>query len=877
MPLDAALWKRTLDVQAGTDEFRDVRDRLRSSFLAFRDHAAAIAGEINRDLPYFTAHDITHLDALWEIASIIAGDAYLLNPIEAFVLGGAFLIHDLGNGLAAYPGGVSDLKHEDGWADAVAYSFKYKVGRTPTPAEIENPPREVEAAAVEELLRQTHAKQAERLPLTGWRHPQEHTTWQLIDDSEVRNRLGELVGRIAHSHWWDVDRLEREFGEKIGAPEFCPPHWTIDPLKVACLMRLADAAHIDARRAPAFLRVLRRVSGYSDLHWKFQERLSKPMVQHERLVYSSSRAFGVDDAQAWWLCFDVVRMVDSELQRVDALLAETQRQQFAVRGVAGAEAPSHLTRHIRVNGWIPVDAQVRVTDVPLLVESLGGKNLYGNNPLVPLRELVQNAADAVRARRLLENRPANWGDITVRLGEDEHGNWIEVEDNGIGMSGRVLSGPLLDFGKSYWGSSLMREESPGLLAKGFEPTGAYGIGFFSVFIWGSRVRVTSRRAEDAREQTKVLEFDGGLRTRPVLREAPVAQRILDGGTRIRIWLKHPPLSHDGIFSSKATKRANLGQLCAWIAPTLDVNLDVETPKGRIRAVTAGDWLTMDGASFLQRLLLRSEEKHDRVVAELAARLTVISDPSGRPVGRAAFATRPAYRRKREVGEDVGIVTVGGLRSCPVHGFAGALIGEPTRAARDLAIPVVAMRDLAQWATHQATVMPLPSHDPAEDRDADARLIFACRGDTSGFPIARAEVGWLTAGDVDCWARDQQEVVLVQDAAISNRERDSKDRVVLADNVLAVDVSGAMFISVNTTVVVWPPAKPEYGEEWAFYSASLVGAVAEALARAWSCPVESVLAISERGDDGAEVTRAIGTCNGAEVVYDVMALRRPPKP
>jgi len=47
-------------------------------------------------------------------------------------------------------------------------------------------------------------------------------------------------------------------------------------------------------------------------------------------------------------------------------------------------------------------------------------------------------------------------------------------------------------GASYWNSSLLREEYPGLLARGFRALGRHGIGFFSVFIWGPRVTVTTR-------------------------------------------------------------------------------------------------------------------------------------------------------------------------------------------------------------------------------------------------------------------------------------------------------------------------------------------------------------------------------------------------
>src|SRR5579872_7619873 len=97
------LWQTTLAVQPDDDAHSEPRERLRSAYRLMRRRAADVSQEIIRDLPDFTVHDINHIDALWEMASIIAGDHYPLTPAEGFVLGGAFLVHDLGLGVAAYP------------------------------------------------------------------------------------------------------------------------------------------------------------------------------------------------------------------------------------------------------------------------------------------------------------------------------------------------------------------------------------------------------------------------------------------------------------------------------------------------------------------------------------------------------------------------------------------------------------------------------------------------------------------------------------------------------------------------------------------------------------------------------------------------------
>lgn len=105
------IWKRTLAKQSD-DEFESEREYLRTNFEKFREHTEKVAGEISAILPNYTVHDITHIDALWDTTDLIISESYSINPAEAFVLGGAFLLHDLGMTLAAYSGGLDELKNE---------------------------------------------------------------------------------------------------------------------------------------------------------------------------------------------------------------------------------------------------------------------------------------------------------------------------------------------------------------------------------------------------------------------------------------------------------------------------------------------------------------------------------------------------------------------------------------------------------------------------------------------------------------------------------------------------------------------------------------------------------------------------------------------
>jgi hypothetical protein len=55
------------------DEHAQERQRLAEAYRAFRERVAKLLQLIATELPALTVHDITHVDALWHVASEIAG------------------------------------------------------------------------------------------------------------------------------------------------------------------------------------------------------------------------------------------------------------------------------------------------------------------------------------------------------------------------------------------------------------------------------------------------------------------------------------------------------------------------------------------------------------------------------------------------------------------------------------------------------------------------------------------------------------------------------------------------------------------------------------------------------------------------------------
>lgn len=147
------LWQNTLGLKNQTNGYQEQVDFLRQAYYSLRQKAQLFASEINRSLPSFTIHDISHADALWGIASMILSSNENLNPAEGFVLGAAFLIHDLGMGIVAYQEGIEELKKTALWQDT------YKALERKTLGSLEK--KDLERWALESTLRDLHAQKAE--------------------------------------------------------------------------------------------------------------------------------------------------------------------------------------------------------------------------------------------------------------------------------------------------------------------------------------------------------------------------------------------------------------------------------------------------------------------------------------------------------------------------------------------------------------------------------------------------------------------------------------------------------------------------------------------------------------------------------------------
>ena len=80
---DTSTWNK---IYGNAIDSKEECEFLKVEYEKFRENARLLAGEIGSILPEYTVHDITHIDALWDLTDIFLPKDYCLSPIECFVM-----------------------------------------------------------------------------------------------------------------------------------------------------------------------------------------------------------------------------------------------------------------------------------------------------------------------------------------------------------------------------------------------------------------------------------------------------------------------------------------------------------------------------------------------------------------------------------------------------------------------------------------------------------------------------------------------------------------------------------------------------------------------------------------------------------------------
>ena len=175
--------------------------------------------------------------------------------------------------------------------------------------------------------------------------------------------------------------------------------------------------------------------------------------------------------------------------------------------------------------------------------------LYGNDPAIGLRELLQNSIDAVREIEQFIKQKSEYKtpqrrdhntDVIVILEEDEEMRikCLTISDRGIGMNVEVLREYFLKAGASFRNSTAWKQlyEDQNRQSS-IMRSGRFGVGALAAFLIGDEITVTTRHIESSKD--KAFTFTTKLHEEAIeitRTEAPVGTEIkvsIPGPMRVR--------------------------------------------------------------------------------------------------------------------------------------------------------------------------------------------------------------------------------------------------------------------------------------------------------------------------------------------------------
>jgi hypothetical protein len=213
--------------------------------------------------------------------------------------------------------------------------------------------------------------------------------------------------------------------------------------------------------------------------------------------------------------------------------------------------------------FVPMRVELAVAGPDVL--KLFIEPLYGDNPEIGIRELVQNSVDAVRERWEFEKnhpqlagRPSSKleGDVVVWLdGPDKSGvATLTVTDQGMGMTEEIIVNYFLKAGASFRRSVAWKKEfesedgaSQGHSKSRVLRSGRFGIGVLAAFLLGDEIEVSTRHITSERG----IRFTMRLDLRPAAFEASPIQLTyvpsMPVGTTVRVKVTKVEPDGDTIF------------------------------------------------------------------------------------------------------------------------------------------------------------------------------------------------------------------------------------------------------------------------------------------------------------------------------------------
>ncbi|MBO9441127.1 ATP-binding protein [Phaeobacter italicus] len=524
--------------------------------------------------PEYTDHDVTHFEAVLETAVDLATDKSLelMTDIDFAALTTSVMLHDLGMHLTkdgfetlvspkspmVAIEGFGDLPWNELWVTFLAEAKRFDAKKlealfgsnykpvTAFPS-FSEPWNEFDILLVGEFLRRHHPRLAHEIALHGM-PSKDGTLIQFCNDTSEQDRfLNDISGLIARSHGLALrdtfSYLEKHYNNKI---ETRSAH----PVFLMTLLRVADYLQIQSARAPsARTDVSKFKSPVSSREWSVHQCVTDiSNISDPEAIDITAHPQDIDTflRLEYW-----IRDLQRELDMSWAVLGEV----YGLHAHSGLNKLGLRIRRLRSNiddaesfsqsvTYIPEQIAFTTAGSELLKLLVGP--LYANDISVGLRELVQNATDAVKELDSLvnegvieptEGRTDITADVQVDFVQDSCDREpptpeiveVTITDRGVGMTADIIKNYFLKAGASFRSSDVWKkqfEESDGTIR--VQRSGRFGVGALAAFLIGDEIEVETRHYSEPTENG--LRFSTSIEATSINIEK-VACAV---GTKIRI-------------------------------------------------------------------------------------------------------------------------------------------------------------------------------------------------------------------------------------------------------------------------------------------------------------------------------------------------------
>lgn len=513
------------------------------NLIDIRRKIASLLSEVRRYgfFDEYTDHSFSHVqDMMRSMEWVIPDDVRpRLSDAECFMLTISTYFHDLGLLITRNEFNNRNIDIVNKFADEVLFSgdggddYKIKVNA-------------LEPTAREKFIYQEFVRYHHGTRVRHWIEGKFSSNYGGNDQIvlELESLVGSLsttlkreIGKLCESH--NLDDLNNTDKYKLSHPFGNSEQETANVQYIALILRTCDLLQITKKRAPSvLLRIVDPTDPVSQLEWHKQNAVTnvrrKVMTDQEGRIDQTINSDTIEvfahfsEAEGFFGLTSFLRYAESQLEQSFRIAEESKKKLGSQYTFPWRKIDE---KNIETEGFVPKQFGFEL-DQEKILTLLTGHTLY-NDSTVVIRELTQNAIDAVRLQ-WQNNSPEENG--YVRIKWNSVSGELSITDNGTGMTQDVVERHLLKVGSSRYQDERFIKENPS-----FNPISRFGIGVLTAFMVANSVEivtVTPDEQEDAR-QISLRSVHGKYLIRLLDRESEGAlSDIQPHGTSIRLTLRN---------------------------------------------------------------------------------------------------------------------------------------------------------------------------------------------------------------------------------------------------------------------------------------------------------------------------------------------------